>query len=87
MGTPTLLYRYRLVEAWGSFASAVGDADHLLERVDYGPERQWTIYDDAARAVTGGGVGEFVGTVALCGCGSFTATTEHPATPRCTSNP
>lgn len=72
-----LVFRYRIVETWGTFTETVGDADHLLESEYCGPEKEWLIVNTKTMERIGGGWGEFDGTDQVCACGKALITKEH----------
>lgn len=73
-----VVYRYKVEDAWGSLADALGDADHLLEREDCGPEKEWQIINVTTGETTGGGWGSFDGIDEVCACGKHLISRPDP---------
>lgn len=79
IGVGRIVYRYKVDRStlWGSFVDVVGDADHLLENEDCGPDKEWLVMDLTTGEYKGGGYGTFDGEAEVCPCGKYLTTKEH----------
>lgn len=74
---PNVMYRYRVVETWGTMAGRFAPGQNLLEPEDRGPDTHWSVWSYDLGQIVGGVVGEFVDTVAVCACGKSLVSRDH----------